>query len=913
MERVSASILWPDWAALMARDRVFLFSLNGGMVSPLALARTDLQRMRLTAETFENCFPKVIGPLQFRPGLNYNGQTNGIAKNIPFIFSVDDTALVELSDFAMRVIVNGAPVTRPAVTTTIPNGDFNSAAGWTITTSGGATADINTTLAGSLFMRNTARGGGSVVKQGFAIANVGVEHAVNVVIERGPVRFRMGSTDGGSEYIGEFDLGAGTHSLVFTPTSATAYVQFSSKSETNVFVSSVQIEGSGILQLGTPWPNTEIFNVRNDQSGDVIFAVNQKYPPYRIERRGPRSWSVVQYKFKDGPFRGKTAEISLTPSTRLGNGFLTASAPFFLAGHIGCLFEMTHTQTTADVSLSGNDQYSDVLRISGKNEGTVRDFTYAVSGTWVGKVTVQTSPDSEDGPWNNHATISVNQAPITLKLGVDNSILFVRVGFQAGDYTSGTAVVALAQPGGGGSGVVRITAISSPTVAFYEVVSRLHFTGATENWQEGKYSTLRGWPSAVALFDGRLWLAGADQVSGSYSDDFSNFDVNEVGDSGPIIRSVATGPVNKVQWMLGLSRLIIGTSGAESVMRSSSFDEPLTPSNNSIKDASTYGSANVQAVKIDRSGVFVSRSGKRAYDVSFSVDAQDYSSSEITRYNPTILEGVCKVIAVQRQPDTRIWFVLNDGTCAVLTHEKSEDVISWARFTTDGFIEDVCVLPNADSDDVTLIVRRTIAGVDYRYREKLAYESQASGGLETYMSDSFVAQSISATNLVSGLSHLNGKSVVVWMNGNPLLDANDDPALFVVASGAITIPAVSTGRVICGLPYTGYWKSTKLAYAAQTGTAMSQRKIATSVAPILYMTHNQAIRFGQDFERMDPLPRSLKGLDVGVSAMLDDYDYDAFALPGSWSNDSRLCMKFRSPMPATVLGVGIGMESHERA
>lgn len=53
----------------MARERTFLFALNGGLVSPLALARTDLQRMRLTAETFHNCFPRVIGPLQFRQGL----------------------------------------------------------------------------------------------------------------------------------------------------------------------------------------------------------------------------------------------------------------------------------------------------------------------------------------------------------------------------------------------------------------------------------------------------------------------------------------------------------------------------------------------------------------------------------------------------------------------------------------------------------------------------------------------------------------------------------------------------------------------------------------------------------------------------------------------------------------------------
>jgi hypothetical protein len=40
---------------------------------------------------------------------------------------------------------------------------------------------------------------------------------------------------------------------------------------------------------------------------------------------------------------------------------------------------------------------------------------------------------------------------------------------------------------------------------------------------------------------------------------------------------------------------------------------------------------------------------------------------------------------------------------------------------------------------------------------------------------------------------------------------------------------------------------------------------------------------------------------------------DGFTLPGSWSTDARLHMKFRSPLPATVLGVILEVESHERA
>ena len=271
-------------------------------------------------------------------------------------------------------------------------------------------------------------------------------------------------------------------------------------------------------------------------------------------------------------------------------------------------------------------------------------------------------------------------------------------------------------------------------------------------------------------------------------------------------------------------------------------------------------------------------------------------------------------MAVQRQPDNRIWFVLSDGTAACLIYEPSEDVIAWVTFQTDGLIEDVIVLPNTSSDDVYMVVNRTIGGVTKRYREKLAYDSQAQGGTDNYMADSYVVKDIVATATVTGLAHLEGKSVVVWAAGSPVLDASYNPKTYVVAGGQIVLDAALTGRVIVGLYYEGQWKSTKLAYAAQTGTAMSQKKIIQEIAPIFYTTHNRAVKFGSNFTgNMDFLPRVIKGLDAGINAMLSDYDYDGFALPGTWDNDARLCLTMRAPMPATVIGIGILMEAHERA
>lgn len=897
----------------MGMEKPFLFALNGGMVSPLALARTDLTRMRISAEEVYNCFPRVIGPLSMRPGLGYLGSTknDAVARNVPFIFNVGDTALLELTDLLLRVKIDGAFISRNAVSTVITNGDFNSSAGWTLTTTGGGVSDINGVTAGALTLQTPVRGGTALCKRSQAVSapDQNVEHAIRLTVDRGEVRFRIGTTDGGQELLPEAAYATGVHSLVFTPTGATIYVQIEAESETQVIVSDLNIEAGGEFSLPTPWLSADLFQVRVAQSGDVIFSTHEDYQIRRIERRATRSWSIVTYKFKDGPFRGKTANVTLTPSVRLGNGTLTADKPFFTADMVGTLFQLSHTQTTASVSLAGNDVFTDPLRIAGLAEGTVRSRTYQITGVWVGTLTEQVSYD-EKVTWQNRGTITANAGPTTGAVGSDNTIVYVRWGFQAGDYTSGTAVISLTQPGGGGDGVVRITSYTSATSVGMEVLSRLHHTGATKTWQEGKYSDHRGWPSSVALFEGRLWFGGADQLAGSYSDDFTNYNVEEEGDSAPIVRSVATGPVNKIQWMLDLARLIIGTSGAESVPRSNSFDEPMTVTNFSIKDASTYGSSDVQAVKIDRSGVFIHRSGKRAYDISYSVEANDYVSAEISRYNPTILAEGVKVMAVQRNPDTRVWFVLDDGSAVMLVLEKGEDVISWIQFGTDGLIEDVAVLPNTEDDDVYMIVQRTINGSTKRFHEKLAYDHQSEGTTANYMADSYIVVPVVASATVTGLSHLEGEDVVAWAFGAAQM-TGDDPTVFTVTGGEITLDASGTGDVIVGLAYEGRWKSAKLAYGANTGTAMSLKKKINMVAPILYKTHTRGIKYGHSFTKLMHMPRMIRGVDRGQNAVLTDYDYDQFPIPdGGWDNDSRLCMQFRAPLPATVLGVGMLIEGH---
>ena len=103
-----------------------IVAFNRGLVSRLGLARSDVERLALAAETMTNWMPRVLGSMSIRPGLEYIGgiKSNLTERLVPFEFSVSDTAMLEFTNLVMRVWVDDAVVTRPSVSSAVTNGTF---------------------------------------------------------------------------------------------------------------------------------------------------------------------------------------------------------------------------------------------------------------------------------------------------------------------------------------------------------------------------------------------------------------------------------------------------------------------------------------------------------------------------------------------------------------------------------------------------------------------------------------------------------------------------------------------------------------------------------------------------------------------------------------------------------------------
>lgn len=906
----------------MANVNAPLFSFNRGEVAQAALGRVDIERLRLSAETQLNFMPTVLGPMTLRPGLQYLGGTrsNLTGRLMPFVFANDDLALLELTHETLRVWTIAADVetlvTRLSVSTVVTNGDMSSDAGWTLTQTGtGASATVQTITAGKMVLASPARGGLALAKRSVTISatDQGVKHAFSITVDRGPVTFRCGSTDGDDNYIGETTLDTGYHSLAFTPGVGvgTVYIQFETHTARSKIVDNCTIAAAGVMTITAPWDVLDLPYLRITQSGDIIYVACDGYKPYKIERRGLTSWSIVEFLSNDGPLLSANGtDITFVAGALDGNTTLTASRSYFTSSHVGCLFRLFSEGQSVSNALCEAGRVTDTIRVAGA--ATVdRRFSYTITGTWVGTLTLQRSEVSESEgfrdviAYNTTANVGTTNIDDTLV----NVIAWYRWIIKTGQYTSGTATVAMTYLGGGGAGYCRVTAFSSSTSVNIEVLHPFQSLNATSNWNEGEWSDNTSWPNAVAFHDGRLWWAGRDKIWASVSDDYTSNDEDVVGDSGPMNRSVGFGPVATINWLLPLTRLIVGRQSAETSIRSSSLDEPLTPTNFTLKDCSTQGSAAVAAVKIDTRGVFIQQSERRAYALAFDSNVQDYTATDLTRLNPDIgVEGFTE-LSVQRQPDTVMHFTRGDGQVACLTHDVAEEVNAWWRIETDGVIESVSVLPGTQEDRLYFLIKRTINSIDVRYIEKMALRSLCKGLPGARLADSFVLYDGSSATVMTGLSHLENETVCVW-GWDDIDTEGTDLGTYVVSSGQITLTSAVENAVI-GLVYTATFKSAKLAYAAQGGTALNQTKKVDRIGLILTNTHYQGLQFGQNFTRMDNLPLVKSGVDISANTVHSTYDEMMVPVPGQWNSDARLCLKAAAPRPCTVLAAVIGLTTHE--
>lgn len=851
---------------------------NRGEVDDLALARDDVTRVNDSASYINNFIPQRLGPMSYRPGMAYQGAVaDPEVYLVPFFASMTSTALLEFTDSTLRIWADDALVSSSAVTTTITNGLFTSnISGWTDDSDAGASTSWDSSGAASL----TGSGSGlAVLYQTIAGTDTGSEHTLTVTIQDAPATISIGTSGSRSDEIFSGSLLPGTHSLVFTPGSNIT-ITLSNSRDIETLVDSLVLEGTGVVELPTSVAGAQLSSLRYAQSADVMFFAYDNGPQFRVERRGVKSWSIAEFRADDGPFGFiNTSDITLSPAALSGNTTLTASRAYFNSDHVGTLFKLISAGQNVSENVTAEDNGTNSIFVTGV--GSDRQFTVSVFIGATSTVTLQRSTD--DATWTDVESYTVTTYK-TFNDELDNSELYYRLWVKTGDYGSSTNVLSLSYSGGSIEGICRVTGYTSPTAVSVQVLDDFGASDATADWYAGSWGGNTGYPSSVELYEGRLWWAGKSRVWASVTDAFVSFDDRLEGNDAPISRTVGFGPTDTINWLAVSSRLIMGVASDEISVRSSSFGEVLTSLNTNLKSGSSQGAAAIGPIRVDDDVLFVQRSLVKIMNLAYAADRDTHRSTDLMTINQSICAPGIKRMAVVRQPETRVFVVLDDGTARVFTMDQTEDVKAWSRLDTDGDIVDVTVLPETGEDRVYFVVTRD----NGTYLEKMAKFSDA----VAYHYDSYVTYA-SGGPTVSGLSHLNGQTVYVWHD-------NAVQGSYTVSGGQINIGEALGSEFTVGLRFTADYTSNKLSHYVNY-SVLNRRKRVESVGIIARNMYRAAVQIGPDSANLFDMPTQEQGAPVSPTDFVLEYDEVGMPFDGSFKADSRIHIRATGPVTFMAL------------
>lgn len=450
---------------------------------------------------------------------------------------------------------------------------------------------------------------------------------------------------------------------------------------------------------------------------------------------------------------------------------------------------------------------------------------------------------------------------------------------------------------------------------------------ATTFWAWSAYDATNGYPSSVALFDGRLvWAGGSvdpNLVQASVIDAYENHRPYDANPSDVTKFSVVqtngfkfrtrSGTQDGIEWMASLDQLFLGTESGEWTLETTDPLSALGPSNFRVRQRGRAGSRkDVIPAIVDSVVLFVQRAGRKVKEFVFRSDTNTYESPDMTRLSRYATLGRVKRLAYQQEPHRVIWMVLENGKLVSFTYERAEEVTAWAEHPvvgTDAEVESVSVTPSytADEDEIWLTVKRTVNGRTRRSVEVLQRFWDSEETLATAVfADSAVLYSGSPTTKLYGLLHLVGETVKVLADAAPI-----DP-IVVDSDGAITLP-VAASTVVAGLPILSRFRSMRPEFGGsplKSGTAQGYKKRTRRLA-LRVVESGQGIFYGPNFDLMDewPFRESMNPMDATVPLFTGDTGYRAF--PGGFDLDGHVCLYFDEPLPCTIAATFAKMQSEE--
>ncbi|WP_422034748.1 ubiquitin-activating E1 FCCH domain-containing protein [Reyranella sp.] len=311
------------------------------------------------------------------------------------------------------------------------------------------------------------------------------------------------------------------------------------------------------------------------------------------------------------------------------------------------------------------------------------------------------------------------------------------------------------------------------------------------------------YPGCSTYHEGRQWYARTNQkpqtLYSSASAAFNNMNTSSPSkDSDAITRTIASREVNEIRHLLSLNVLLVWTSGAVWKAWAGAQADVMTPANCAVKPQSYEGISEIPPIATESAALYVTASAKKVRDVAY-----DFGSDSWAGRNVSILAGHLfethgiEEWAYARDPHGIVWCVRSDGVLLAFTYLKEHDVYAWSRHVTDGRVESVAAVQEADETVLYLSVKRTVGGETKRFVERMATRGfkdvQAAWCVDSGIRHDGWNSEASRTLAITGTAFGPGESVTLTAGGHAPFSAASVGASYILRNGQnqVTVTVVS--------------------------------------------------------------------------------------------------------------------------
>lgn len=396
----------------------------------------------------------------------------------------------------------------------------------------------------------------------------------------------------------------------------------------------------------------------------------------------------------------------------------TVTSPYLEAD----LFQLKFTQSADVLYITHQDYAPRKLTRTGHTSWTLTTITFA-DGPYLPTNTTATTltPSAATG-----AGVTLTASAVT---GINDD-----TGFAATDV--GRTIRMLE---GSVWGDVTITGFTSTTVVTVTVNRTLTDTTSKSSWRMGAWSDTTGYPSCSTFHEDRLFFGGPtnypQRIDGSKTGSYEDFSPTNtdgtISDNNAVSFTLNASDVNATRWLVSDEKgLIVGTVGGPWIVRPSSQQEALSPTNISAKKSGSDGAADVAPLQIGKATLFVQRSQRKIRELTYFYEVDGFRSPDLTEIAEHVTKSGLVQIAYQSEPQSVLWGSRVDGVLVGMTYRREPDSLQagWHRHIVggvsdaagnDALVESVAVIPSSDGshDEVWMVVKRRINGGTKRYIE----------------------------------------------------------------------------------------------------------------------------------------------------------------------------------------------------